>query len=185
MLELIAFCLLAVVLLIAAVSDVRRGVVPNKLTYPAALAGLLLWTVGGWWTGLQWSGLWLSLAGLASALIPYALAYAIGGLGGGDVKLMAALGAIAADWRVVLSATVYALIVAVIFAGVLMVRHRIIKRTLSRLLGAVLMIASKTRPEIPTDSPRVPFALTIALGGLLAAAEQMLGLWTPWAWLNP
>jgi hypothetical protein len=72
-----------------------------------------------------------------------------------------------------------------LIAIVLMVRHRIVKRTLMRILGAAILLSAKARPQFPTDSPRVPFALAVAVGGLLAGAEQLLDLATPWAYLGP
>jgi len=180
MIDVIAFCLLLPVLAGAAVCDLQRGRVPNKLTYTAVLAGLAYWTVAGLLTQHGFAGLAQSGLGLVAALVPFTLMYLLGGLGGGDVKLMAAVGAIGASWRLVLATTVYALVVAVVIAIVLMVRHGIVKRTLARLFGAALLAGAKTKPQFPNDSPRVPFALAIALGGALAAAEQLLGLWTPW-----
>lgn len=183
--DIIAFCLLLPVLVTAAVFDVRRGTVPNKLTYPAMLVGLVYWTIAGLIAHHGAQGLVQSSLGLAAGLVPFALLFMLGGLGGGDVKLMGAVGAIGAAWQIVLATTVYALIVAVVFAIVLMFRHGIVKRTATRLLGAALLAGAKTKPEFPPDSPRVPFALAIALGGALAGMEQLLGLWTPWAHLNP
>ena len=45
--SLIAFILLAAVVCAAAWTDVRKQKVYNKLTYPAMFAGVLLWTLAG------------------------------------------------------------------------------------------------------------------------------------------
>src|SRR5688572_308869 len=78
----------------AAVADVRTGRVPNVLTYGAALAGIVLNAA------LRPAGLGLgpSLAGLAVGFVPLFVAYLAGGIGGGDVKLMAAAGAFLGPW---------------------------------------------------------------------------------------
>lgn len=73
----------------AAWSDHRTGTIPNRLTVAGMVAGLVLGTIGG---GLF--GLGLSLAGgFAAALVPLIL-FKTGAMGGGDVKLFFALGAL-------------------------------------------------------------------------------------------
>ena len=73
---------------IACVTDLRTRRIPNVLTFGAALAGLLFQSAAGGIDGLgQAAGGWL--VGAVVFILPFAL----GGLGGGDVKLLAALGA--------------------------------------------------------------------------------------------
>ncbi len=74
--------------LIAMVTDLRTLKVHNVLTLPLLAAGLVYGGVTGGWSGLAAS---LTSAGLGflCLLIPYVL----GGMGAGDVKLAAALGA--------------------------------------------------------------------------------------------
>jgi prepilin peptidase CpaA len=78
--------------LLAAVSDARSGTIPNVLTLPGLAAGVLLGALdGGVW------GLAHALSGaLLSFLVPYTLFRLSSGtaIGGGDVKLLAALGAL-------------------------------------------------------------------------------------------
>ena len=181
--QIIAFVLLSVVLVTAGVTDWRWGKVHNWLTYPAMAVGLIYWAVAGL-AGAP-VGVLAAIGGLLAGLVPFALIFAGGGLGGGDVKLMGSVGALSASWACVLSTAVYALLLAVVMALVVMVRHRIVQRTFHRLFGAALQAASRAQPEIPTDSPRIPFSTAIAVGGLLAAGEQMLHWQTPWRWLVP
>ncbi len=185
---LIPYGLLCAVLLAAAVSDVRTQKVPNKLTYPAILSGLALWPILALVTGdfTARSAFLGSLFAFFAAAIPFAFFFRMGGLGGGDVKLMAAVGAIGGSWQLVLSTTVYALLAAVAFGIVLMIKKRIVKQVLIRLGIALLSVLARKLqlPDAP-DSPKVPFAVCIAIGGMLAGAEQLLGLHTPWDWLNP
>jgi Flp pilus assembly protein protease CpaA len=182
----LAFMLLCPVLLAAAVLDYRTGRIPNRLTLSAAVLGLLLHAgVGlaqGGMAGMV-EGATASVLGFLAAFIPFAVIFFAGGIGGGDVKLMAAAGAIGASWPFVLSTTVYALLIAAGWSIVLMVRHRLVKRTLSRILGAALTAAARVKPNLPNDSPRVPFAVGVAVGGVLAGLEHLLHLKMPWsAW---
>lgn len=68
----------------AGITDIRKQIIPNVITYPVCLAGL---------------GYALHQGRIAAALLAFALGfglglvfYLIGGMGAGDVKLMAALG---------------------------------------------------------------------------------------------
>lgn len=73
---------------VACVTDLRTRRIPNVLTFGAALAGLAFQFATGGVSGLGQAALgWL--LGAVVFLLPFAL----GGLGGGDVKLLAALGA--------------------------------------------------------------------------------------------
>ena len=73
---------------IACVTDLRTRRIPNVLTFGAALVGLLYQFVSGGIDGLGHAALgWF--VGAAIFIVPFALR----GLGGGDVKLLAALGA--------------------------------------------------------------------------------------------
>lgn len=72
----------------AAYIDGRQLRVPNWLTFPMVFAGLAFSTWSGGWSGLG-DGLLGMIVGLA-CLLPL---YSIGGMGAGDVKLMAGIGA--------------------------------------------------------------------------------------------
>jgi len=72
----------------ACVTDLRTRRIPNILTFGAALAGLLFQFATG---GVEALGQ-AALGWLLGAIV-FLLPFALGGLGGGDVKLIAALGA--------------------------------------------------------------------------------------------
>lgn len=76
------------VLVVAAVIDGYKLKVPNWLTFPLILAG---WTYSGIAEG--WVGLGYSLLGTGAGLALLLPLYAIGGMGAGDVKLLAGVGA--------------------------------------------------------------------------------------------
>jgi prepilin peptidase CpaA len=81
--------MLLVLAVTCAITDLVRGRIYNVVTYPAILAGFVVQTV---LHGPQ--GLYLALAGFAVGFFPSFLLLALGGLGGGDVKLLGAIGAI-------------------------------------------------------------------------------------------
>jgi prepilin peptidase CpaA len=73
---------------IACVTDVRTGRIPNGLTFGSAIAAVLFHAVDG--AGI---GLGQACAGWSVGVAFFFFPFALGGLGGGDVKLMGALGA--------------------------------------------------------------------------------------------
>jgi prepilin peptidase CpaA len=81
---------LLVMLLAAAVFDVLYRRIPNWLTVTGALLGIAMNTL----IGPPQAGLVFSLVGLAVAFGIYAALYALRAMGAGDVKLMAAIGAL-------------------------------------------------------------------------------------------
>ena len=76
------------VLAIATFTDLRSRRIPNWLVFPFLLAGLLVST---WIAG--WHGLGQSLLGMLIGGFTYGLLAMMGGMGMGDVKLCAAIGA--------------------------------------------------------------------------------------------
>lgn len=75
--------------LAAAADDLARRQISNWIPL-AALSGGLGWQVGqhGWW------GLLYSLEGAAAGFGAFLIFYLLGGMGGGDIKLMAGFGAL-------------------------------------------------------------------------------------------
>lgn len=73
----------------SALTDHRSGLIPNRLTLPGILLGLVLALVGGGWRGLLLAALGAFVAGL----VPLVL-FRVRAMGGGDVKLFFALGAL-------------------------------------------------------------------------------------------
>lgn len=153
----------------AAVTDARTGLIPNWVTLPPLCAAILIHLL------VQGAGgLLFSLAGaLACGIMPY-LMFRIGSMGGGDVKLLAALGAIAGA-QVGFEVELLGLVFAALYALVLLTFRGGLARTLLASLVLVINVflpASRRRP-IPTTEMMplrlgVPFLLgtlaTLALG---------------------
>lgn len=74
--------------LTAAITDVRSRRIPNLLTVPLLITGLI-W--GGWQGGLRGTG--ESIAACIALAAPFVLLFVFGGGGAGDAKLMGAIGA--------------------------------------------------------------------------------------------
>jgi prepilin peptidase CpaA len=111
----------------AAVFDYRTGLIPNWLNYGALALAALVHGVG--LTGYSFSA---SALGFVSLFVPLFVMFVMRSIGGGDVKLLATLGAILAwpasgsllFWSVVFAA-LYALIYMIHRAGVLRIWKRL------------------------------------------------------------
>ncbi len=88
--DIVLTAVFGAILLVLAWTDVRRMVIPNRVVYPALALAL---GVSPAWTG---RGPAAALAGAIGALVVLALVRRLsrGGLGGGDVKLAALVGAV-------------------------------------------------------------------------------------------
>ena len=187
---ILAYFVMLGVCLAASVTDVRTHRIPNTLTGLAMLAALVFWLVAGLLAGRGVMGvegsaygtLMGSVFGLLCGLIPFGILVTIGGLGGGDMKLMAAIGAWATSWQVVLATTFYALAIGFLIAIFLMFRHKRVLLTLTRVVGIAITRGKVIAADDDTTAPKVPYAVAALAGSGIAGAEHMLGLWPPLLW---
>jgi prepilin peptidase CpaA len=140
---------LAALLLAACWFDLRSRTIPNSLNLAIALLAIPFW----WSLGLPlWpdAALQLGVALLVFGL--FAIAFALGAMGGGDVKLVAAI----ALWLPFQA--VFALLFIMSVAGgaltlAMFVRHRLARRT---------------------ERLEIPYGVAIAFGGLWLISERFL-----------
>jgi prepilin peptidase CpaA len=110
-----------VTLIVAAVIDGMKLKVPNWITFPMILAGWIYSAALSPYAG--WEGLMYSLIGTVVGLALLMPAYAIGGMGAGDVKLLAGVGAWVWGER-----TLYAFAVSAIVGGLIAVAMVLFRR---------------------------------------------------------
>ena len=158
----------AVLALLAAFSDIRQRRVPNTLTFGAALVGFAMHVV---LTG--WSGLAFALAGCAVGLLLFLPVFALGGMGAGDVKLLAAFGAwlgpLGVLWTAfygVVAGGVMALAVSLARGYTRIAMRNVGRLLLSWLLGGVRPVEGVTLCS--SAGPRLPYAVPLAVGAMLA-----------------
>jgi prepilin peptidase CpaA len=145
----ILLALLALLLVVAAVIDVRTFTISNRLNLAVALAAPLYW----WSAHLPlWPDIGLQVAIAAGVFALLAAAFYAGMMGGGDVKLAAAL----ALWFSPLS-TVRFLIFMSIAGGLL-----------------TLVVVGLHRLRKKAGKPQVPYGVAIAVGGLIILIQRFL-----------
>lgn len=177
--EMLAIALIALSL-IAAWWDIRHRRIPNWLTISGLVIAFALRSP---------AGLGSVTAGILGAVLAFGLAlpfFAVGGLGGGDVKLLAAVGAFLGPAHLALALVVMAL-AGGLMAVVTVVRHRAYKRTLLnvRTIVSTGLTGGKRRKKgslaLPTlrsaDALTIPYGVAIALGAT-AGAIAALGVVT-------
>jgi prepilin peptidase CpaA len=158
--------LLSVTLIIAAIIDGWQLKVPNWLTFPLVMGG---WAYSAACFG--WDGLGGSLLGTAVGLALLLPAYAIGGMGAGDVKLLAGVGA----W-VGASVTFYAFCVSAVVGGVIAVAMVCWRRSWQHhcrqfwaIFTEILVVRdpeqlSAAAAERKTSMLLLPYGIPIAIG---------------------
>ncbi len=156
---------LVLVLAVAVVWDLRTRRIPNWLTVGACGVALVLRGVQGFEP--FWFGVLGVILGLALSL-PLVFA---GGLGGGDAKLLAAVGAFLGPQRLVIALLAMALVGGALTV-VVAIRRGVMYETLRhtwRLVGQSVGLAHESEPRRTLGTAgalTVPYAVAIAVGAL-------------------
>lgn len=140
---------LGALLLAAGIEDARQRTIANGTNAAVALLAPAWWWAQGY---SLWPDVPLQIAFAAIVLLVFAGAFALGMMGGGDVKLIAAL----ALWLPVVP-----------FLSLLMV--------MSIAGGAVTVLMMIERRLVPKEGVlEIPYGVAIAFAGLLALREPIL-----------
>ncbi|HEV2644731.1 MAG TPA: A24 family peptidase [Acidobacteriaceae bacterium] len=160
---------------IGSIHDVRERKIPNRLCGYSVLAGLALHLAFAGWRGLGGS----ALAGLLAGGLALVF-WVAGGMGAGDVKLVAAIGCLTGfpPLRMVLISTVIA---GGVFALALSLYHGRLRETLrnvSVLLAHHRREGLTPHPDLNVRGPRrlcIPFAVPVAAGCLFTLCMLVWG----------
>ncbi|HMO12985.1 MAG TPA: A24 family peptidase [Pirellulaceae bacterium] len=162
----------SIVLVVAAVIDGVQLKVPNWITFPMIITGWIYSAVAyamagdAWWAGLGWS-----LAGTAVGLLLLLPAYAIGGMGAGDVKLLAGVGA----WTYVVT-TFYAFclsaVIGAAIAVIMVLARRGVRKHSMQFMMILNEITEVRNPETlaalaakrKSQMLLLPYGIPIAIG---------------------
>ena len=170
--------ILAPILVIAAATDIGYGKIPNWLTFPAIIAGVIYHSFTA---GIQ--GCLLSLAGVLLGMAFYLPFYIKGGTGAGDVKLMGAVGGFLGVMGV-FYAFIFSSIAGGIYAVLLLMRHGLFKETFMRYwyMLAAFLIQHKILYIPPRDGTVMPvlrFGVAIAVGTISFVLADLIWILNP------
>jgi prepilin peptidase CpaA len=159
---------LGAIVIAAAISDLRSRTIPNWLT----LGGILL-GFGVNWYAVGVEGLKTAGIGFLASLL-FLIPFALGFLGGGDVKLMAAVGAFSGAANLLVIFVLDAILGGIFGLVGILVRGRV-RRTLLNIGRILRLLAQLKAPykesaELEAGNEAsfgMPRAVTIALAALL------------------
>ena len=151
---------------IACFTDLRSRRISNRLVITGLVAGCFLNTLRGGWTSLGWS-----LAGALLGLALFLPFFALGGMGAGDVKLLACLGSILGPHDLVAVALVGALIGGVMALVVAAASGRLLAtlRGIGQLFAFWISGGLRPSPVLNLGNPgalKIPYAVPVAAGTL-------------------
>ena len=148
---------LAILLIVAAIIDVRTFTISNGLNLTVALLAPLYW----WSIGLPlWPDAAIQVAVACGVFAVLAATFYMGMMGGGDVKLAAAL----ALW----------------FKPFTTLKILVIMSLAGGLLTLIVLLIHKKRGKVPIAGdappakPEVPYGVAIAIGALWILAQRFL-----------
>jgi prepilin peptidase CpaA len=150
-----------VLVLAATVTDLRSRRIPNSLVLPFLIVGILSAVMAH-----GWSGLGQSVMGVLLAVAALGVFCVLGGMGMGDLKLCAAVGA----W-IGPSQLLTALVMTTLIGGVMALGWAIIGGFFREVLGSTAGLLLGRRKGLTLANPtarKMPYAPAIALGTMLS-----------------
>lgn len=160
---------LALMLTIAVYGELKESRIPNWLTFSGMALGLLIGYLDG---GQQF---WSSLGGLAIGFGFLFIFYVFGGLGGGDVKLMGAAGALMGV-ELIKPALFYTAALGALLAVMMVIwRQDFWLRVAWGLKSLAFWRKDKAAAMAQSAPVTVPYGLAITAGCLLALYTRAAG----------
>lgn len=154
--------LLILVLIICVITDIKSRRIYNKIIFPALFIGFLSHFV---LYGL--SGLYFSFIGFFVGLMILMIPYLLGGIGAGDVKLLALIGALKGS-SFVLYTSIYMAISGGILAALILIYQRNFFSSVKSIFYRVLSLPFGGKISIPEEnsilSNTYPYGVAITIG---------------------
>lgn len=157
--------ILITVLLICLVTDLKSRKIYNKVLFPTLISAFIINFMVNGWSGVSASLLGFFL-GLGILLIPFLL----GGMGAGDVKLLAVIGALKGATFVFTTAIYMALVGGVIALVIIFMKKGRAKELLYHFLAKKHGVDLKY--ESSALSTKFPYGVAIVAGAVFALINQ-------------
>jgi prepilin peptidase CpaA len=166
--------LLVILLIICVITDLKERKIYNKVLFPVFLLAVFYHLLTGGISGFT-ASLLGALVGLAILLIPYLM----GGMGAGDVKLLAVIGAIKGIGFVLMTSLYMALVGGIIGLLILLFRKGFVYR-FKQIFYFFVLKRQGVNISIGLDKEAMtttyPYGVAIALGSIGAIYEITGGL---------
>jgi prepilin peptidase CpaA len=151
-----------VVFLIASYHDIRHRSIPNSLPIAVAMVAVVKWLLISQMAAAAWAA-----AAAAAVFVATAILFAIGWIGGGDVKLVTAavflLGAPATPRFVLLMA-----LIGGVIALLILIAHGLRRRRIGR---------GPDVTSVASEAPTIPYGVAIAAAAIVMMALDPRGIW--------
>lgn len=165
MFEAAIFVIFPFCLAFAAVSDLLSMTIANRVT----LLLVASFAVIAPFTGMDWQTYGLHFAAMAAVLACTFALFAIGGMGGGDAKLLAAT----ALWMGFGQPLVLYLVASAFLGGLLTLAILLFRNSDLRLIAGDNMFLR----NLADKSVGIPYGIALAMGGFVAFPESPLAVW--------
>lgn len=181
---MLIYTILLILLSISSYTDLFYKRIYNFITLPAIVLGILLNAVINGSDGLTHS-----LIGIVLGFSLYFTLYMLGGIGGGDVKLMSAVGALI-GWKLLIWSIAFSSVVGGAMAIAVLLKRRLFLITLQRIAYCILSLIIQTsntqtpntrdtrntrntrntritNSSISETAVRIPYGIAIAIGTII------------------
>ena len=162
---------LVLLTLVCVYTDIRYRKIYNHFTLPGMILGIGINAVTGGWEGLGFAVSGFLVGGLVLMIL-----YLAGGVGAGDIKFLAAAGALKGPGYI-LEAAVY----GIILGGVFVLLYMLVTGRLIRLLKDTAEIMKRTMvmrkldvTSFETDRTYIPYGVFLGVGVLIRLAADKL-----------
>ncbi|EIM71665.1 peptidase A24A prepilin type IV [Nitratireductor aquibiodomus RA22] len=165
MLEAVIFVIFPFCMVFAAVSDILSMTIANRVSLILIVAFVILAP----FTGMEWPQIGVHLAvGALVLMVTFAL-FAIGGMGGGDAKLLAAT----AIWLGPSVLLVQYLVLASIFGGILTIALVFFRNSPFALFAG----GNAFLQHLANEKAGIPYGIALGVAGLVTYPETPIMLW--------
>lgn len=172
-LSYLLYSIVALALIISVVTDLRTRKIKNIVTFPTMAAALVLRLIFGGWGTVSGTGL---LSGIVGMIVGGAIFWFIarkGGMGQGDVKLMAAVGAGVGFPSVIFCFVGTGIVGGIHAIVVLLWRGEFLYALKNMGRNAVQKMRPSQTECVSYRSPKIPYGLAIALGSVWGVWWQL------------
>lgn len=172
--ETLKILILLTMLLVSVIIDIRHGKIPNYITLPAIFLGMVLNL-----TLYKLGGITDSIQGILVALGIFIIPYILGIVGGGDVKLMMAVGALKGV-NFALYSSFSVIICGGIIALIIMIKIKVkVKDFFVKFGNFILQKKAIVIDEIELEENKnyFPYSIAIAIGVIITLCLELGGIY--------